>query len=110
MYLAKQANSKPVCADATDDESKLHDEIIQYCRANGFYYVHSRMDRKSTNGVGTADFIIALPNGVTAWIECKAKNRKQSTEQLAAEAWLKKLGHNYHLVRSLSEFLEAVGS
>lgn len=74
-------------------ERDLHDQIIDLCRSRGWFYVHSRMDRKSTTGVGTPDFVIALPGGATLWLECKRKGGKTTTEQAAALAQLRRNGH-----------------
>jgi hypothetical protein len=108
MHLAKTANSKPPCANPATDESKLQDDIEQYCLSKGWYPIRSRMDRPTTVMPGCPDLIIFADNGRNFQVECKAKNRKQTTEQMAAQAWLNKLGHNYHLVRSFEEFLEVV--
>jgi len=95
-------------APGAEDEGELHNQILAYCRAKGWSVVHSRMDVPQTAGVGTPDFVIALPNGVTIWIEAKAKKRKPSMEQLAWIATLKKLGHRAAVVWSFEQFLEIV--
>lgn len=88
-------------------ESALHDEIIAYCKVRLWPYVHSRMDKKSTTGKGTPDFVI-ITNRNTVWVECKGPNTKISPEQRIFIAMAKKLGTTVHVVRSVSEFLEAV--
>lgn len=40
------------------------------------------------------------------FIECKAKNRKRTPEQLAFAAHANKLGHQVHLVNNFAEFME----
>lgn len=91
-------------------ESELHDEIIQYCKSRGWFNVHSRMDRASTQAKGIPDFLIAMPHGVTWWIECKSKGGKPTKEQQDVHAFLHHLGHRYALVYSFQEFLTAVNS
>lgn len=86
-------------------ESMLHDKITQHCKMKGWYFVHSRMDRAATNQIGVPDFIIATRTG-TLWIEAKRKGAKPRPEQLAANHWLKTLGHKAHFVWSFEEFLE----
>lgn len=86
-------------------ESDLHDQILAECRRRGWLAIHSRMDKRTTNRVGTPDFIIAMNNGQTLFIEVKAKGKKLSTEQAATMAWLLKLGHSPKLVYSLNEFM-----
>jgi hypothetical protein len=92
--------------DGCRRESELHEQIFAECRRRGWYVVHSRMDMPSTNGVGTPDFIIAMDGGRTLWIEAKAKGRKCTPAQLAAEAWLLKLNHSVDAVWSFEEFLK----
>lgn len=82
---------KPV--DPVEDESELHDDIIRLCKSRGWYYVRSRMDKRTTQAVGVPDFIIAADGGKSIWIECKAKGNKPTNEQLATITFLKAKGH-----------------
>jgi hypothetical protein len=103
------AKDKPhLVADAVSDESSLHDQISEYCRGRGWYFVHSRMDRRTTTKKGVTDFIIAGPNGITLWIECKRRGSKPTQEQLAAGMVLTGHGHVHAIVYSFREFLEVV--
>ena len=95
-------------ANKCENESQLHDDIIEFCKSKGWYYVHSRMDQRSTNAIGTPDFIIAMDGGKTLWIECKMPGKKATIFQLGALTHLNKLKHQACLVTSLDEFLEAV--
>ena len=91
-----------------DKESDLHDAIeMELCRRR-WYYVHSRMDRASTQQKGVPDFIIAAADGKSYWIECKAKGKKQTPEQRAAALVLHMNGHRHAVVYSFAEFLEAI--
>lgn len=91
-----------------ENESQLHEDIIEYCKSKGWYYVHSRMDQRSTNAIGTPDFIIAIDGGKTLWIECKIPGKKATIFQLAALTHLNKLQHKARLVTSMDGFVEAV--
>ncbi len=108
-YSPPSAIAKGIVRSATQtaqSEAKLHDEILTYCRSKGWRVVHSRMDRPSTSGVGSPDFVVAVDGGRTIWVEAKTRKGKLTTEQ---EAWLmalKALGHHAWVVRSLSEFVE----
>lgn len=91
---------------AAEREADLHDAILGHCRLRGWRVVHSRMDVPQTAGIGTPDFVIALPSGRTLWIEAKAKAGKLRPEQAAWLHSLRCLGHRAEVVRSLPEFLE----
>ena len=107
--LARQSKPEMVSDYASvDEESKLHDQILAECARRRWYVVHGRMDRRSTVGVGTPDFIIAADGGRIFWIEAKAKTTKVSTEQAAAHHWLIRLDHSTHIVRSFKAFLDIV--
>jgi len=95
-------------ADPVEKESDLHDDIIGLCRARGWYYVHSRMDRATTQAKGVSDFVIALDGGVTVWIEAKAKRGKVTTEQLATIAHLKKLGHAAGIAYNMADVADLI--
>lgn len=110
-FLAMQARLGQKPSNLPDaPESVLHDQVATYCRQMGYYYIHSRMDRPSTIQVGAPDFVVALPNGRVLWVECKRKDGKLRTEQLAAAAWLKQLKHRYCEVRSLDDFATAAAN
>jgi hypothetical protein len=91
-------------------EADLHDSILAVCRARGWLPVHSRMDVPQTAGVGTPDFVVALPGARVVWVECKAAKGKLTTEQAAWLAGLRRLGHRAEVVRSLEEFLTVAES
>lgn len=86
-------------------ESDLHDQVEAHCRAKGWFYVHSRMDRRSTVSVGTPDFAIAAHGGRMLWLELKRKGGKATTAQQAAIAQLTKLGHLAFIVDNWPETL-----
>ena len=97
-------NKSWVESKASEREKDLHIAIILECRRMGFAFVHSRMDRATTQSKGVPDFIIALPEGKTIWIECKSKSGKKSPEQMAFDYHLRKLEHRSYEVRSLDDF------
>lgn len=105
--LRSQVREPPTASD--EPESELHDQIIDECRRLGWYCRHCRMDKKTTDAVGTPDFIIAIPGGITLWIECKRKGSKPTMPQLAASAHLRHLGHLHGFCYSFEEFQAFVG-
>lgn len=96
-------------------EGDLHDKIIAECQRRRWYFVHSRMDKKSSQAKGVPDFIIAAnlihpPQQRTFWIECKRKEGKLTPEQTVTKHILIALGHRYACVYSFEEFLAFVDS
>jgi len=108
--LAKHSDVDRVMANACEQESKLHQQILDHCRQQWFPWLplHSRIDRASTVAVGAADFVILLPNGKVVIAECKRKGSKATPAQLAFIAHCKKLGHIAGVVWSFEEFLQLV--
>jgi hypothetical protein len=94
--------------DACVVEAELHAQILDECRRRGYPVHHARMDRPATCGVGTPDFVIALLGGRSLWVEAKSKTGKLKPEQAAWLAALRRHGHAAEVVRSMSEFINAV--
>lgn len=115
---SRTSKGKTLCevfeAEAYEDEDKLHYDIMDACKHRGWPFVRSRPDRPTGQIAGVPDFIIAtnLPDPMrkTLWVECKSRKGKQSPEQRGFEMALSMNNHNYHLVRSLSEFLSIIAS
>jgi VRR-NUC domain len=101
----RRTNAAPVTV-----EKDLHADIIAELKALRIYFVHSRMDKAHTNGIGCPDFILALQNedGTprTVWIEVKTAKGKLTREQSGVAMLLKIANHEHHVIRSLKEFLE----
>ena len=99
-----------VPVDAVQSEGELHDEIIKHCNAQypRWKVIHARMDQRSTIAVGAQDFTIFVPAGRTICVECKAKGKKRTPEQLAWAKEMSMLGHDVHCIYSMAEFLEVV--
>jgi hypothetical protein len=90
-------------------EWKLHEQIDAECRRRGWFAVHSRMDKPTTTSCGLVDWIVCADGGRVFFVECKTRSGKLSTAQLGVFAHLEKLGHKPVVVRSLEQFLEAIG-
>lgn len=97
---------KPKVFTVEQREAEIHREIMDYCNGLGWVAHHSRMDRPSTCGVGSPDFVVALPAGRTLYVEVKTSTGKLSTEQAAWIRRLQNLGHKTGVVRSLREFVQ----
>ena len=109
LYAPAQPQGCPKTA-FSGKERQLHDRIEEDLKVRRFYFVHSRMDRASTNALGTPDFIIARPGGSTLWVEVKVKGGKLSKEQTIAKHLLEALGHRYALVYSWEDYQSAIAA
>lgn len=112
-HEARNGVKKPsgVAQDAPEREIEgLHRPIIAECKRRGWKYVHSNPTKPTTIGEGVCDFIIYADGGRVFNIECKSKTGKLSTEQLAFIHWLKKLGHETHVITGMSEFFQIVNA
>jgi len=54
---------------------------------------------------GASDLIVIFPNGKLCFIELKIAKGIQSAEQKDFEQRVSKAGYEYHLIRSLEEFI-----
>jgi len=117
-YLAMQARCdgarKNIVRNLGDPANRevgkggLHEQIINHCNAQWprWKFIHSRTDRRSTVEVGSQDFTIFMPGGKLLCVECKAKDKKLTSEQMAWWKEMDMLEHRVHLVYSLDEFIE----
>ncbi len=108
MLANVQRRPKSITGQALADvkrEADLHDQILDYCKDKGWICVHSRMDRPSTNQVGTVDAIVATDDGRTLWVECKRAGGKLTPAQNAFIHWLERNHQQVCVVRSLEQFV-----
>lgn len=89
-------------------EETLAQKIIEECDRRGWLWFRSRTDQHTGRRLGEFDFIIYADRGRVFSIECKAKGKKQTTEQLGIQAWARKLGHQADCVWTEEEFLEII--
>lgn len=90
--------------DSPPLESKLHEQIIEECHRRLWGYIHSRMDRKTTQNKGVCDFVILAEGGHTYYVECKRKGGKLSEDQLIFRAVAARNGHPVHVIETFEEF------
>lgn len=87
------------------EEDQLQEKIAGECIGRSWYFVRSRMDRKTTVAIGTPDFII-FPFVRRAFVvECKSGKKKLTTPQLGVQHFFMKLRQPHYVVRSFAEFL-----
>lgn len=98
-----------VAPDAwTGKESELHQKIEAELKARRWLFIHSRTDRATTTEKGIPDFVIFPGHGKAIFVEVKTKTGKLSPEQRAWQYCAEILGYNFHIVRSLKDFLAAI--
>lgn len=85
-------------------ENELHEAIQAECARRGWIALHGAMSRRTYRTLGEPDFIILGDRGRCWHIECKTSTGKLSVDQQAMAAHYRKLGHAYHVVRSLRDF------
>lgn len=90
--------------DCVENESDLHNAIIDFCKERGWIALHGSTAHRTYRTLGESDFCCVLPFGLVLFVECKTKTGKLTQEQQVMAAWLKRLGNEMHVVRSLQEF------
>lgn len=105
------------------EEDKIQMAICQYLSLNKYLFfsvpnelggagkdVARRMAKFKAMGLraGASDLVILFPNGKTLFIEVKSAKGKQNDNQIKFENDLKKLNHNYYIVRSVDDLIEVL--
>lgn len=54
--------------------------------------------------LGITDLVLLLRGGTTLWVEMKAEDGRQSEGQQAFQRRISRVGHKYHVARSVEEF------
>src|SRR6267142_6769496 len=89
-----------------EDESDLHNAIIDYCKSKGWQYLHGSVAARTHRTLGEPDFIILAHGSQLRMVECKSKTGKLSTDQQAFIAHARKNGHVIYVIRSMEEFVK----
>jgi hypothetical protein len=76
--------------------------------AGALEYFWQRLDKRATGKAGTPDFIVALPDGKTLWIEFKSAEGTLSVPQAATFKNLARLGHRTSICHSGAESIALV--
>ena len=96
--------------DAVELEKDLHRDIFDYCRNKKWIVLHGAMSERTHRTPGEFDFVIIADGGRVFLIECKTRKGKLSHAQLAMKVHAEWLGHKPAVVRSMTEFLEAINN
>lgn len=92
--------------DFTGREAELHNQIELDIRARRWLYIHSRTDRATTTAKGVPDFVVFSGGGKVLFIEVKTKTGKLSPEQRAWQYCSEALDYQFHIVRSMADWLK----
>ena len=84
-------------------EREIHAEIEAWLKSKGAYYVHSRMDIRTTTRRGVPDFLI-LWSGSFYAVEVKRPGQKLKMHQIGELCWIEREGGRVGIAHSLAEF------
>ena len=87
------------------EERRLHDEFEKYLIDHNYLYIHSRMDKPTTNQVGLPDFVVFTGYGQVCLIEFKTATGKVRPKQ---KVYFDKLAHRGYSVKIARSVQEAV--
>ena len=104
------AQSPGASAAPVERESKLHEQITDYCNSKLWVPIHSRMDQPTTTEKGVSDFIIVGEFPKLWFVEAKRSGNKATMEQLSFLARVRRLGWPQGVVHSMEEFGELIKS
>ena len=111
MPVGASGGVSGIDSNPVERESALAKAILAHCAAQWprWKVKFARTDKKSTLPVGCHDMTIFANDGRIFCFELKRGKEKPSHEQLIWNAELANLGHLVHVIRSMPEFLDAVG-
>lgn len=106
VRLTGKGPTKPMVTlePPVEDENKLHNEIIEFCDANAWPYLHGAMSMRTHRTEGEPDFTILAPEGRSIMVECKTKTGKLTPTQRQFAAFARRNGHPVYLVRNMEQF------
>ncbi len=110
-FLARSQHHEKADASGAvpvEEESTLHDQILDECKKRGWLAFHGSMAHRTFRTPGEPDFIIMLNRGRWLAVECKDREGKVTVDQAGVIAWAAKLGHQIHVTKSLEEFLKLI--
>lgn len=85
-----------------ENERELQNQCANLLRLRSIWFFQSRMDRRTTNPVGTPDFLFAI-HGVPIAVECKTDSGKLRDEQEDTMSHMTQNGWRCVVIRSVQE-------
>jgi hypothetical protein len=90
-------------AAVAKDERELQKQLANYLRLLGLWFTQSRMDRRTSNTVGTPDFVFPYRGAAVYWeVKCPWSRALRPEQAKAREAILKQ-GGEWRLITCLAE-------
>jgi hypothetical protein len=104
--LGQKTNTDRRAEAIAKDEREIQKQVAGYLRLLNVWFTASRMDRRTSNAVGTPDFLFCRHGKFIAW-ECKtAWARSLRPEQAKAREAILSAGGEWRLITSLAEAQE----
>jgi hypothetical protein len=102
--LGRKTSAEARADAVAKDERELQKQIASYLRLLGLWFSQSRMDRRTSNTVGTPDFVFPYAGGrYVAWeVKCPWSRSLRPEQAKAREAIIAQ-GGEWRLVTSLAE-------
>lgn len=112
MILDSAVPVHPALAGTHESEKALQEQVANWLRQHNVWFCRSRMDRKTSNGLGTPDFLFAWPcneaGAIPVGVECKSATGKLTPDQERVRCEMHECGWFHFVIRSLSELREAL--
>lgn len=99
-YACPKAVPDPPSREDVKSEKILQTQIEQYLGHKGITAIRSRMDKRTSNQVGTPDFMFAVEGQACAY-EAKLPHHKLSAEQEEMRVKLESDGWHYVVINHL---------
>jgi hypothetical protein len=100
------------CDDSIGSEAVEQGKFAKWLKAQWeagtLEYFWQRLDKRATGKLGTPDFIVALPEAKTLWIEFKSADGALSVPQAATFKNLARLGYRTSICHSGAEAIRLV--
>lgn len=85
-------------------EGIVRRDVKRELKANGWYVFHVQQGPLSHKGISD---LIAVRDGKTVFIELKARNGRQSSDQVEFETEISSHGGKYMVVRDVQDLIDA---
>jgi hypothetical protein len=107
-YLPGQPLPDDSIGSEAVEQGKFAKWLKEQWQAGRLEYFWQRLDKRATGKPGTPDFIVALPEAKTLWIELKSAEGALSVPQAATLKNLARLGYSASVCHSGAEAIRLV--